>query len=145
MSARRLQSTTTTNASTAAKEAATKAQTTASEYSSKATQGLSRVTSAAGPAIAGAAQGVAGALGRVGGPVGRLVAFIERTPSPPSLLPLPRLLVGFPGNPNLAFVDPQRLTKLYPTTGQTPFVIYYSKVGLELTKLVAKGQSISLP
>ncbi|KAH8883873.1 hypothetical protein GQ53DRAFT_830319 [Thozetella sp. PMI_491] len=28
---------------------------------------------------------------------------------------------------------------------QTPFVMYYSKVGLELAKLVAKGQSISFP
>ena len=29
--------------------------------------------------------------------------------------------------------------------GQTPFVVYYSKVGLELGKLVFQGQKMSLP
>jgi F-type H+-transporting ATPase subunit g len=29
--------------------------------------------------------------------------------------------------------------------GQTPLVVYYSKVGLEMAKLVVKGQSMSPP
>jgi F-type H+-transporting ATPase subunit g len=31
------------------------------------------------------------------------------------------------------------------TTGQTPFVVYYSKVGLEVSKLVFQGQKMSPP
>lgn len=30
-------------------------------------------------------------------------------------------------------------------TGQTPLVVYYSKVGLEMAKLVVKGQNMSPP
>lgn len=32
-----------------------------------------------------------------------------------------------------------------PGAGQTPLVIYYSKVGLELAKLVFKGQNMTPP
>lgn len=83
---RRLESTATGKAASAAnkaastaKEASGKATSTASEYASKAQQGLSRVTSSAGPAIINAAKGVSGALSKVGGRTGRLIAFVERT------------------------------------------------------------------
>lgn len=114
---RRLESTATTKATSAAKDAASKttetakdaaskASSTASEYAGKAQEGLSRVTSSAGPAIVKAAQGVSGALSKVGGRTGRLVAFVER---------------------------------------QVPFVIYYSKVGLEVGKIVFRGQKMTPP
>lgn len=34
---------------------------------------------------------------------------------------------------------------LIPCTGQTPLVVYYSKVGLELAKLVVRGQNLNPP
>jgi len=145
----RFESTSTTQKATeAAKQAASKASSTASEYTAKASQGLSRVSSAAGPAIANAAKGVSGALGRVGGRTGRLIAFIERMHHSP--LPCGRLA------PCLfcmrSVVAGRQLpiwwTKAILTSspiGQVPFVVYYSKVGIELSKIVFKGQNMTPP
>jgi hypothetical protein len=39
----------------------------------------------------------------------------------------------------------QWLTFFFHHAGQTPFVVYYSKVGLEMAKLVIRGQNMSPP
>lgn len=122
LASRRFESSTTADkVSGAAKDTAAKAK----EYQARAQQGLSRVSSAAGPAIVGAARGITSALGKMGGRTGKFIAFVERRPllcspfAPPSLTP--------------------------PVPGQTPFVVYYSKVGLEMGKIMFHGQKMSPP
>lgn len=165
----RFESTSTTKAADAAKQATSQASSTASEVSSKATQGLSRVTSAAGPAIANAAKGVSGALSRVGGRTGRLVAFVERKqityPPAPSLALLPTehtsrggwliparrrgVVQGLPNVPmqhtQLDLTSWLQWLTVSSLAGQTPLVTYYSKVALEMAKLVVRGQNMSPP
>lgn len=141
---------TTTKAADTAKNAANKASATASEYTAKASEytakaseGLSRVTAAAGPAISSAAKGAADALGKVGGRTGRLVAFIERTTAPSipscalSIFVVVVALVARGGLLRDRFAN--------RSTGQVPNVVYYSKVGIELSKLVFKGQNMTPP
>jgi hypothetical protein len=146
---RRLESTATTGkAASAAKETASKAGATAketasrassaaSEYAGKAQEGLSRVTSSAGPAIVSAAKGVSGALSRVGGRTGRMIAFVERMFCYCcSLLFCCRHVsigLSFFANSPVVFA------------GQVPFVIYYSRVGIELSKIVFRGQKMTPP
>ncbi|CAH0029508.1 unnamed protein product [Clonostachys rhizophaga] len=116
LAARRLQSTAAEKASTAAEKAAAAAKDTAN----KAAQGLSRVTSAAGPAIAGAAK----SIGKLGGPAGQAIGFLERTSRP--------------------YTHEIRAVEDAPG-GQTPLVVYYSKVALELGKYVAQNQKMAIP
>ena len=76
--ARRFQSTSTENASSAAKDATAKAKEQAAkakETAAKAAQGLTRAASAA----AVAAKGLTSSLGKLGGRTGKVIAFIERT------------------------------------------------------------------
>lgn len=127
MASRRFESTAASKASEAAKDTASKAQ-----------QGLSRVTSAAGPAIAGAARGVGNALGKIGGRTGRLIAFVERE--------------CFASSAHRFFHEHRQgdaigvfVSMLTSLLGQTPFVVYYSKVGAEVAKLVFQGQKMSPP
>lgn len=142
---------TTTKAADTAKNAANKASATASEYTAKASEytakaseGLSRVTAAAGPAISSAAKGAADALGKVGGRTGRLVAFIERT-TPQSI---PSCALSIFVVVVVALVARGGLLRdrfANRSTGQVPNVVYYSKVGIELSKLVFKGQNMTPP
>jgi len=123
---------TASKATEAAKDTASKASQTANEYKSKASEGLSKVTSAAGPAISGAAKGVGNALGKIGGRTGRLIAFIER-----------ECLVN--EHDRNAWGKSEGSMANGATTGQIPPTIYYARVGLELGKLVFKGQSMTPP
>ncbi|KDN64171.1 hypothetical protein CSUB01_03324 [Colletotrichum sublineola] len=128
----RFESTTTKKATESAKDAANKA----SEYSAKAAQGLSRAASAAGPALSSAVS----ALGKVGGRTGKVVNFIESTCHPRQTvlrgLTLPTAFSRYFG---CAIADG------YATTEQVPWVIYYSRVGLELSKIVFHGQKMAPP
>ena len=139
---RRLESTTTAKATETAKETAAKAQQTVAGVTSKASQGLSRVTSAAGPALGRAASGLSRMLGRVGGRTGRTIAFVERT--------FLRCLLMFSGAPQMGGqpdgdqLEVQWLT-LPVCAGQVPLAIYYSRVGIELSKIVFRGQSMAPP
>ena len=147
----RYESTAAQKATEAAKQTASKASATASEYTSKASEGLSRVQSAAGPAIVNYAKGVQSALGRIGGRTGKLIAFVERTAA------LPPFVLGDVSCPS---AEQQRIGGrchccpsvylfraqwLTETPGQVPFVIYYTKVGLEAGKIVLRGQKITAP
>jgi F-type H+-transporting ATPase subunit g len=123
---------TASKASEAAKDTASKASQTATEYKSKASEGLSRVSSAAGPAISGAAKGVGNALGKIGGRTGRLIAFIEREY---------HLLEAHWKACN----EFETSMADVAIAGQIPPTIYYARVGLELGKLVFKGQSMTPP
>lgn len=141
---------TTTKAADTAKNAANKASATASEYTAKASEytakaseGLSRVTAAAGPAITSAAKGAADALGKVGGRTGRLVAFVERTTPP-----IYTIMRSFDICCCCCAGRSRRLVErrfANRSTGQVPNVVYYSKVGIELSKLVFKGQNMTPP
>lgn len=134
---------TTTKAADTAKNAANKASATASEYTAKASEGLSRVTAAAGPAITSAAKGAADALGKVGGRTGRLVAFVERTTPP-----IYTIMHSFDICCCCCAGRSRRLVErrfANRSTGQVPNVVYYSKVGIELSKLVFKGQNMTPP
>lgn len=113
-----------------AKDATAKATSAAAEYAGKAQEGLSRVTSSAGPAIVNAAKGAAGALSKVGGRTGRLIAFVERM-----LLSISSICqVSMPLGANT-----------FSKTGQVPYVLYYSRVGLELGKIVFRGRHMTPP
>lgn len=159
VAARRFEST----ASQQAKQTAEGAKNTAAEYKAKATEGLSRVTSAAGPAIAGAAKNVTSALGKVGGRTGRFIAFVERMLQfffvlPSALLPTPafgrwrrdRAAICSIGSLE---IDTEKKCQHVTCAdnlfliciGQTPLVVYYSKVGLELGRLVFRGQKMNPP
>ncbi|KAF2200146.1 hypothetical protein GQ43DRAFT_87603 [Delitschia confertaspora ATCC 74209] len=108
-------------------EAAGAAKDTAAKVQSKASDGLSRVTSSAGPLVSKAGSAAAGVMSRlamVGGRTGRLVGRIQS-----------RLRI-FAFRYQLAN---RTFTALIPPT------IYYSKVGLELGRLVFQQRKMDLP
>ncbi|KAE8142565.1 mitochondrial ATP synthase g subunit-domain-containing protein [Aspergillus pseudotamarii] len=102
-------------------ESAQKAGEAASSAASKASEGLSRVTSTAGPALSNAAQGVGSALRKVGGRTGKVIAFVD----------LGAVVIN-------AIVATTPASMIPPT-------LYYGKVGLELAKLVFRGQNMTPP
>lgn len=115
----------------------------ARQLQARAQQGLSRVSAAAG-----AARRLSAALGSFGGRTAKVVAYVERTAPLPS-----RARAAPPQNlPSVASDPPLTLPPLPPpffplffSPGQTPVVIYYAKVGVEVAKLVFQGQKMSPP
>ncbi|EEP78045.1 conserved hypothetical protein [Uncinocarpus reesii 1704] len=108
-------------------EAASKTKDAASSAASKASEGLSKVTSTAGPAIAGAVSGVGNALKRVGGRTGRMISFVESF--------------------ELKFILPcmvAPITRL-TSTALIPPTVYYSRVAIEVTKIVFQTQKMAPP
>jgi hypothetical protein len=126
-----------TTAETAAKakdtagEVASKGKDTASVVTSKASEGLSRVTSSAGSVVSGAASSAANALNSVGGRTGRAIAFVRDCKSYYFL------------QRRLQCVE--RWQALTSFAAVIPPTIYYSRVGLELAKIVFKGQKMAPP
>ncbi|KAJ5614760.1 mitochondrial ATP synthase g subunit-domain-containing protein [Penicillium herquei] len=98
----------------------------ATQAAAKAQEGLSKVTATAGPAISNAAS----ALRKVGGPVGKVVSFVDSSlRSSVHVKMRSEALLGYP--------------RICPT--HDPPTLYYSKVGIELGKLVFRGQKMSPP
>jgi len=145
------------SATEAASNAAAKAQETGSSAVSKASQGLSRVTSSAGPAITGAARGAGNALKKIGGRTGRFIGFVEC-----ELLKYwhvwfcPGTIAWDPGvytisikTSEVLHIAQRGVASMTVTNDEStaliPPTIYYSRVGLELAKLVFKGQKMSPP
>jgi F-type H+-transporting ATPase subunit g len=128
--ARRFESTI-SKAPDAVKQPASKASQTVVDYKSKASEGLSRVTSSAGPAITGAARSVGNTLGRIGGRTGTLIAFIESE----------QILNDIP-DASCRYWNSMANDK---SLGRIPPAIYYTRVGLELSKLVFQGQKMAPP
>ena len=153
-------------------ETASKASESASSAASKASEGLSRVSSSAGPAIGNAAQGVGNALKKVGGRTGKVISFVEckqklfsgyfrmcyfrslgfsmgggsggcyyRSPCHSSA---PASLMGIAYS-NAAISGCTWLTICFSGLAMIPPTVYYSRVGLELGKLVFRGQNMSPP
>ncbi|KAL8409093.1 hypothetical protein RB594_007512 [Gaeumannomyces avenae] len=123
----------------AARETASKAADAAKETAARAAEGLSRVTSAAAPALMGAAKGATEALGKVGGRTGRFIKFIEGTYHVPlSLFPSPTRETSFE-------TDLCAPVCAIASTAQVPRVVYYSRVGLELGKIVFRNQQMTPP
>ncbi|KAJ6160390.1 ATP synthase subunit G atp20 [Penicillium chermesinum] len=125
-----------------------KASQTASQAASKAQQGLSKATAAAGPALNNAAS----ACARSAAPSAR--SFRSSTLDPHSYhggtlpLPGPCSLAGLVSYLDLNVRTTSRLTALltyYASIAMIPPAIYYSRVGLELGKLVFRGQKMTPP
>ena len=160
---------TTAEATQAASNTAAKGKETASAAASKASEGLSKVSSSAGPALNRAAQGVSNSVNQLGGRMGRLLNFAQ-CKSPFSnhtklailgqlmrdarstgsvLAPIVLtsqtlqasycLFLSMRSQHTLGFHANFYGIALYPPA------LYYSKVGLELSKLVFQGQKMSPP
>ena len=104
-------------------EAASKAKETVSTNVSKASEGLSKVQSSASSTITNAASSAQAALGRVGGRTGRLIRFVECEH---------KWLLWY-------------VTWTNHGTAMIPPTIYYSRVGLELGRLMAQHQKMTPP
>ncbi|KAF5861968.1 ATP synthase subunit G atp20 [Aspergillus alliaceus] len=121
-------------------ESAQKAGEAASSAASKASEGLSRVTSTAGPALSNAAQGVGSALRKVGGRTGKVIAFVDLVETT-VVITIVTTTPAFGEHPaTTSSVDMGR-----DETAMIPPTVYYSKVGLELAKLVFRGQNMTPP
>lgn len=129
--------------SEATAQAAAKSKDAAASATSKASEGLSKVTSSAGPAISGALQGAGNALKKVGGRTGRVIAFTECKSGYGF-----RLCVEIRSHihgdkaraiPVINGTDNAATLALIPPT------IYYTRVGIELSKLVFRGQKMAPP
>ncbi|RMZ45626.1 ATP synthase subunit g [Aspergillus flavus] len=127
-------------------ESAQKAGEAASSAASKASEGLSRVTSTAGPALSNAAQGVGSALRKVGGRTGKVIAFVDLGAVVSIAIVTTTLRLGAhqPSQPPPICV-PASLTIYWDETAMIPPTLYYGKVGLELAKLVFRGQNMTPP
>lgn len=164
------QASTTSQTTEAASNTAAKAKDTASNATSKASEGLSRVTSSAGSSLSRVGQGVSNTLGRIGGRTGRLIATVqcEYTSqlvsgsqfqrllrgwnwclAPMSVKKPPRVSTELQSIPlkhefhSVTFVSLNRLTPVL--LAMIPPTIYYSRVGLELSRLVFQGQKMAPP
>ncbi|KAL0935358.1 mitochondrial f1f0-atp synthase [Colletotrichum truncatum] len=101
--------------STAAKKATESAKDAAGKASEYSAKAAQGLSRAAS-AAGPALSGAVNALGKVGGRTGKVIGFIERT--------------------NIDAIV---------TLGQVPWVVYYSRVGLELSKIVFHGQKMAPP
>lgn len=106
-------------------ETASKAKDVASQASSKAGEGLSRVTSSASSVATGATESASNAASKVQGRTGRYISLIQGEQASPSA----RASVG------------RKTENMIDTV--IPSTLYYSKVGLELGRLVFKGQGMA--
>ncbi|PKY09210.1 hypothetical protein P168DRAFT_301760 [Aspergillus campestris IBT 28561] len=101
----------------------------AQSAASKASDGLSRVSSTAGPALSGAAQ----SLRKIGGRTGKVISLID------SISRSTSLDIGHSTKVKDIGVINVFIGSMIPPT------LYYSKVGLELARLVFRGQNMSPP
>lgn len=108
-------------ASTTTDAAASKAK----ETASKASEGLSKVASSAGPAISSAVSGAGSALMKVGGRTGKAIKFVDC------------MTVNCICREQVA--DTSAFLALIPPT------VYYTRVGIELSKLIFRGQKMTPP
>ncbi|KJK62953.1 Mitochondrial ATP synthase g subunit [Aspergillus parasiticus SU-1] len=115
-------------------ESAQKAGEAASSAASKASEGLSRVTSTAGPALSNAAQGVGSALRKVGGRTGKVIAFVDL-----GAVVSIAIVTTTPALGGAPAISTSADMSMIPPT------LYYGKVGLELAKLVFRGQNMTPP
>lgn len=122
------------NASTTsetASSAASKAKETASNVTSKASEGLTRVQESAGSVASSAGSAASTAAAGVQGRVGRLVSTVQCTFGQISQ-------IDSVCPPTECWTDLSCIALIPPT-------VYYSKVGLELGKLVVHGQKMAPP
>jgi len=122
-----------------ASEAVGKAKEATGQAASKASEGLSRVQSSAGSALSrvGSVAGTAvNAIGNIGGPIGRLVGFVQCEFFLPTAATSPHQFEAVEHSEDLSN---STFLALVPPT------IYYSRVGLELGKIVFEGRKMSPP
>ena len=106
-------------------DAASKAKDVASNTTSKAGEGLSRVTSSASSMVSGAAESASNAASKVQGRTGRYISLIR-------------------GKQAGALEDEEGIMVANMMTDTVvPTTLYYSRVGLELGRLVFKGQGMA--
>jgi hypothetical protein len=106
-------------------DAASKAKDVASNTTSKAGEGLSRVTSSASSMVSGAAESASNAASKVQGRTGRYISLIR-------------------GEQAGALEDEEGIMVANMMTDTVvPTTLYYSRVGLELGRLVFKGQGMA--
>lgn len=108
-----------------ASEAASKAQESGKQAVSRASEGLTRVQSSAGSAITKVGSSAYNALSRIGGRTGRVIAFVECMRRE-----MITSRIGHETDSEPALIPP---------------TVYYSRVGLELARIVFKGQNMAPP
>lgn len=116
---------TASKAKEAASETASKVQASASQATSKAGEGLSRVTSSASSMASGAAKSATNAANQVQSRTSRYISLVQGEQPLAS------------GYDDMSREADTTLDTLIPST------IYYSRVGLELGRLVFKGQGMA--
>ncbi|KAK4994582.1 ATP synthase subunit G atp20 [Elasticomyces elasticus] len=124
---------TTSEAANAVSSTATKAKESASQATSKASEGLSRVTSSAGSGLSKVTTAATNTVSSIGGRTGRLINYVQCPYSQVAILQ------SFDMDVN------SRVEKYTACDSLIPPTIYYSRVGLELAKLVFQGQKMSVP
>lgn len=149
-----------------ASSTAAKAKESASQATSKASEGLSRVSSSGSSAVGKAASSASGAISSVSGRVGQLVSLVQ---SRSFFSCLHLVVLGYDrygdlwafiqwickgsysmarsgsGHHDCHFENIQCPQQLIHELGAIPPTLYYSRVGLELGRLIVNGQKMSPP
>jgi len=135
---------TTEQASQKASEAGSKAKEAAGQAKSKASEGLSRVQSSAGSAMKSTSSALSNAVSRIGGPIGRLVGAVEGELQASQELHLDDQRLSSLEDLDRGHVSRSGADRFFSPAAIPP-TMYYSRVGLELSRLVFQGQKMSPP